>query len=79
MKSKSEVKTIKLLYVDEERCTHCNMCNIVLPGFFKMYHGHLVMTQEQFDNKLMQERIKTMTGICLEQAFILEDLTIDGG
>lgn len=78
MKSTSEIKNIKVLRVDEKKCSHCNMCNIVLPGFFKMYEGHFVMTEEQYENKLMQERIKTMIGICLEQAFILEDLSVGG-
>lgn len=78
MKSTSEIKNIKVLRVDEKKCSHCNMCNIVLPGFFKMYEGHFIMTQEQYENKLMQERIKTMIGICLEQAFILENISIGG-
>lgn len=78
MKSVSEIKNIKVLRVDEKKCSHCNMCNIVLPGFFKMYEGHFIMTQEQYENKLMQERIKTMIGICIEQAFILEDFPIGG-
>lgn len=78
MKNTNEIKNIKVLRVDEKKCSHCNMCNIVLPGFFKMYEGHFIMTQEQYENKLMQERIKTMVGICLEQAFILEDLSVGG-
>lgn len=78
MKNVNEIKNIKVLRVDEKKCSHCNMCNIVLPGFFKMYEGHFVMTEEQYENKLMQERIKTMIGICLEQAFILEDLSVGG-
>lgn len=78
MRSAKEVKKLKLLRVDEKKCSHCNMCNIVLPGFFKMYEGHFVMTEEQYENKLMQERIKTMIGICLEQAFILEDILVGG-
>lgn len=78
MKNVNEIKNIKVLRVDEQKCSHCNMCNIVLPGFFKMYEGHFIMTQEQYENKLMQERIKTMIGICLEQAFILEDLSVGG-
>ena len=76
MKNVNEIKNIKVLRVDEQKCSHCNMCNIVLPGFFKMYEGHFIMTQEQYENKLMQERIKTMIGICLEQAFILENLSV---
>lgn len=78
MKNVNEIKNIKVLRVDEKKCSHCNMCNIVLPGFFKMYEGHFIMTQEQYENKLMQERIKTMIGICLEQAFILENISIGG-
>ena len=78
MKNVNEIKNIKVLRVDEKKCSHCNMCNIVLPGFFKMYEGHFVMTEEQYENKLMQERIKTMIGICLEQAFILENISIGG-
>lgn len=74
-----KITNIKILKVDNTKCTKCNMCNIVLPGFFKMYNGHLIVSKEQFENKLMQERIKTMIGICIEQAFILEDVTLEGG
>lgn len=74
-----ELKKIKLLRVDTDKCTKCNMCNIVMPGFFKMYNGHLLLSQSQYENKLIQEKLKTMIGICIEQAFILEDISLDGG
>ena len=74
-----ETKKVKILRVDERKCTKCNMCNIVLPGFFKMYNGYLIVSHEQYNNKLMQERIRTMIGICIEQAFILEDKSLEGG
>lgn len=74
-----KLKTIKILRVDDAKCTKCNMCNIILPGFFKMYNGHFIISQEQYENKLMQERIRTMIGICIEQAFILDDINLEGG
>lgn len=68
--------SIKKIRVDENKCSKCNMCNIVLPGFFTMYCGHLYLSEEQFKNEKIQERIKTMVGICLEQAFIIEDAQV---
>lgn len=67
---------IKKIHIDKNKCSKCNMCNIVLPGFLTMYCGHLYLSEEQFKNKKIQERIKTMVGICLEQAFIIEDVQV---
>ena len=67
---------IKKIRIDKNKCSKCNMCNIVLPGFLTMYCGHLYLSEEQFKNKKIQERIKTMVGICLEQAFIIEDVQV---
>ena len=71
-----KVVSIKKNSIDKNKCAKCNMCNIVLPGFFTMYCGHLYLSEEQFKNEKVQERIKTMTGICLEQAFIIEDVQV---
>lgn len=68
--------SIKKIRIDKNKCSNCNMCNIVLPGFLTMYCGHLYLSEEQFKNKKVQERIKTMVGICLEQAFIIEDVQV---
>lgn len=68
--------SIKKIHIDKNKCSKCNMCNIVLPGFLTMYCGHLYLSEEQFKNEKIQERIKTMIGICLEQAFIIEDVQI---
>lgn len=73
------LKKIKLLRVDAKKCSKCNMCNIVMPGFFNVYKGYLLLSEEQYNNKPIQEKLKTMIGICIEQAFILEDITLDGG
>ena len=67
---------IKTIRIDKNKCSKCNMCNIVLPGFLTMYCGHLYLSEEQFKNEKIQERIKTMVGICLEQAFIIEDVQV---
>lgn len=73
------MEKVKILKIDKSKCTGCNMCNIVLPGFFKKYEGHLIISEKQYANKLMKETIKTMIGICIEQAFIIEDKHLEGG
>lgn len=63
---------IYLLKINKSTCTKCNMCNMIFPGIFQEYKGHLIFTEDQYNDPDMQDRIKTATGLCLESSFYWE-------
>lgn len=67
-------KSLKRLRIDQNRCTKCNMCNLVFYDILKSYGGVLLFTEEQYKNSEIYNRINTAIGICMEQAFVLETI-----